>query len=173
MTIRLSPEHGLNPSVALCYFCQEPKGLALLGAMSPARRDRLFGPGHKSPMDTPTSAEAPRQATYDEEPCDACKKLMELGVILISYDPAQSGEDPRNPWRTGGWCVVRDDGVRRLLDDKETKLLDAILERRFVFVEDKVWDAVGLPRGPQKGESTDDEGGLEGETTEPGGEPPG
>jgi len=145
MSIRISAQHGVNPSVGLCFFCQEAKEVVLLGAMSPARRDALFGPGHSSPNDTQYSAEAPHEAIYNMEPCATCDSFMRQGIILISVDPDQSGEDHLNPWRTGGWCVVTEDAVKRWFTGT---MLNSVMHRRFAFVEDKVWDHLGLPRGP-------------------------
>jgi hypothetical protein len=31
--VYLSPRHGVNPSLDLCFFCQEPKGVVLFGRM--------------------------------------------------------------------------------------------------------------------------------------------
>lgn len=143
MSIRVSPEHGVNPSAGLCFYCQKPKEVVLLGAMSPDRRDKLFGPGHSSHSDTPYSAEAPREAVYNMEPCDECNDFMEKGIIFISVDPAKSGDDHLNPWRSGGWCVVTENAVQRLFTGTR---LSSVMHRRFVFVEDEVWNKIGLPR---------------------------
>lgn len=145
MSIRISPEHGVNPSVGLCFYCQKAKEVVLLGAMSPAKRDQLFGPGLASHNDTPFSAEAPREAIYNMEPCNECDGYMKQGVIFISVDPTQSNEDHLNPWRSGGWCVVAEDAVRRWFTGT---MLNSVLHRRFAFVEDEVWDQLGLPGKP-------------------------
>jgi len=146
MSIRISKEHGVNPSVGLCFFCQKAKEVVLLGALSPARRDVLFGPGHSSHSDTPHSAEAPHEAIYNMEPCDECEGFMKQGIIFISVDPDKSGDDHLSPWRTGGWCVVTEDAVKRWF---KGTMLNSVLHRRFSFVEDAVWDQLGLPRGPE------------------------
>jgi hypothetical protein len=149
MSIRVSQEHGVNPSLGLCFYCRKAKEVVLLGAMSPQRREKLFGPGHESYSDTPYSAEAPREAVYNMEPCDECTNWMKQGVILISYDPAKTEEGARDPWRTGGWVVLRDEAISRVLDGN---IRDQILEKRFSFVEDEVWNKLGLPRGAADGE---------------------
>lgn len=114
MSIRLHPKHGLNPTMTTCFFCNEPKDILLLGA---AYKD-----------------EAPHQiGCVDKEPCNKCKSYMEQGIITISV---RDGEKSDNPYRTGGWCVLREYFFERNVDSKE--LLDSILEKRVVFLEDTV-----------------------------------
>lgn len=123
--IRLSPKHGVNPSLDQCFYCMEDKGIVLFGAMK-------------------GDAEAPRKICMDKEPCSQCKELMEQGVILISVDEDKT-EDMNNPWRTGGWCVVKEDFIKRVFQPKE--LVQRVLEQRCAFMPDDAWDMLGLPRG--------------------------
>jgi len=125
MGIRISEKHGVNPSLSQCFVCMEAKGLVLLGKL----------PGDK---------EAPRQMCIDKEPCDKCKAWMEQGVILISV---KDGEENDNPYRTGGWVVIKDEAIRRMVKPQE--LCDSIIARRMAFVPDEAWDAMGLPRENQ------------------------
>src|SRR5947208_1408802 len=66
------------------------------------------------------------------QPCNQCKEYMAAGVILITIDDEKSergwnrpppGEDGRgfmpNPYRTGGFFVLRDEAVRRIFDGGE------------------------------------------------------
>ena len=133
MGITLSPKHGVNPSVGLCFFCQKPKEVLLFG--------RLKG-----------DAQAPHEVTANMEPCDECAGLMKQGVILISVDPALT-EDRNNPWRSGGWCVVRNEALERWkAAGMDATLVDSMLEKRMGFIEDEAWDRIGLPR-PQAEEA--------------------
>ena len=144
--IRVSSEHGVNPSVGLCYFCNEPKEVVLLGALSPQRRDQIFGPelsAEAAHEDVGNSAAAPRQAVYNMEPCAKCEEYMRLGIICISVDPVHT-TDKRNPHRTGGWAVVREEAVQRALAN-EAELLKEVLAKRVMFIEDEVWLLLGLP----------------------------
>ena len=100
-----------------CFFCGEAKEVLL------DRRLRKT---------------LPKIAVYDHEPCDKCKEWMEQGIILISV---RQGSDAKNPFRTGGWAVIREDAFKRIFKDS-----DEALKKRVAFVEDEVWDAVGLPR---------------------------
>jgi hypothetical protein len=90
---------------------------------------------------------APRRVCLDHEPCDECKKLMEQGIILISVKDSDVGSD--NPYRTGGWVVVKDEAIKRALKGDAGK---GILASRIAFVPDLIWDAMGLPRGEHEAE---------------------
>jgi hypothetical protein len=124
--VKLSPKHGVNPMVTQCFFCLEDSGVALLGRL-------------------PGDAEAPRHGCIDRTPCSRCEDLMRQGVILVSTRDVDDGKE--NPYRTGGWVVVRDEAIRRIVQPSE--LADRIIEMRFAFVPDTTWDAIGLPREPE------------------------
>lgn len=124
MSIRMSPKHGVNPSVAVCFYCNEDTGELILPGM--LRGDK----------------EAPARAVWDRVPCDKCKQHMRDGVILISVRDGESGD---NPYRTGGWCVVTDAYIRRVVT--ETDLAEDICSKRVAFIPDEAWDLMGLPRG--------------------------
>lgn len=145
----------------LCFFCLEPASILL------DTRVAAWRPNAKVGFDD-------SKAVYFVEVCPDCEKLMEQGIILISvkdgesekvamdYELAQaeyarleskngrswSQQHPfryiPNPYRTGGWCVVTEEGMRNMMNPG--KALAHILERRWSLVEDSVWDAIGLPR---------------------------
>jgi hypothetical protein len=127
----LSPEHGLNPSLEQCFVCMKDVRVILFGRMK-------------------GDAEAPRRVCLDKEPCADCKKWMEQGVVLISVDEEKSKGDMQNPYRTGGWIVVRDDFIERVVQPEE--LRKAILKKRMAFIPDEAWDMLGLPRGESRKE---------------------
>lgn len=62
--IKISPKHGVNPSMIICPYCREPKGIALMGRL-------------------PQDREAPKEVIADYEPCDNCKKLFAGGVLCL------------------------------------------------------------------------------------------
>ena len=121
-SITLSPKHGVNPSLAVCFYCGKDSGTIVLPG-------RMKG-----------DAEAPRRAVWGMEPCKECAGYMAQGIILISV---RSGPPDRNPYRTGGWVVVRDEAVRRMITTQE--LLAQVLKCRWAFVPDDAWNLVGLP----------------------------
>ena len=127
-SIRLSPKHGVNPTMGVCPICNEPSGtIMLLGLIKGKERS---DPG------------APRYVR-DDQPCDKCVEYMEQGVIFISVRDGQP--ESQNPYRTGKFCVVTDEGVRRIVETPE--LLADILKKRVAFIEDATWELIGLPTG--------------------------
>ena len=74
----------------------------------------------------------------DKEPCPKCKDYMKQGVILISV---RDGESANNPFRTGGWCVVKDEA--NMFQDIEQ--MKPMLKSRVGFIEDSAWLRLGLP----------------------------
>lgn len=63
---------------------------------------------------------------------------MKKGTIFISVKDGESGD---NPYRTGGWIVLKQEAVDKLFKDKPPKI---------AFVEDTLWDNLGFPRGEVK-----------------------
>lgn len=124
--IYVSPRHGVNPSVAQCFFCMEDKNEVVLFGM-------LRG-----------DVEAPRQACIDYEPCDKCAAIMQAGIILVSVRAGEEQkEDNKNPYRTGGWVALKEEALRRIITPPE--VVDHILRTRFAFVPDDAWVRLGLP----------------------------
>ena len=115
-SIRLHREHGLNPTITVCFICGKDKNeIALLGA------------AYKE--------QAPMHMCINKEPCDECKKMMDMGVLLVSV---RDGTDHENPYRTGGMCVVKPEAAQRWFT--------TLGKGRMAFVEDTAWDQIGLPR---------------------------
>lgn len=127
--IRLSAKHGINPSLEQCFVCGEAKGVVLFGRL-------------------PQDQEAPKQVCLDQEPCPKCKGYMAQGVILISVREPKDPEEHKNPYRTGGWCVVREDMIRRVFTGPA---VEQVLRKRVAFMPDAAWDLIGLPREADKG----------------------
>jgi hypothetical protein len=107
-----------------CFFCNQPKEILL---------DRRL------------KVSLPMNAVYDKEPCDKCKEYMTMGILIISVRDGESGD---NPYRTGGWWVVKEDFIKRIM--KEGELRDNILKMRVLFLEDSVADKLGLIKGSQE-----------------------
>lgn len=124
MTIRLSAKHGVNPSLSVCYFCGLDKNEVVL-------------PGR-----LPGDAEAPRKAVWNKEPCDQCKEYMAQGIIFVGVNGPEVEKQPFAN-RTGKFCVIKEDAVKRLL--KPGEMLSDILSRRAAFVPEDAWTALRLP----------------------------
>lgn len=123
-SIKLSKKHGLNPAIPKCFYCGEDKNeLILAGKMKGDQK-------------------APQGMVWDEQPCDKCMAHMEKGIILISVNE-QLSTDPRNPYRTGGFAVVREEMIRRMVYPQQ--LAKQIIKKRVAFIPDDAWEALGLP----------------------------
>lgn len=125
MGIMVSPQHGLNPGLEQCFFCLEDIGVLFFG--------RLEG-----------DKVAPKRICKGPESCcEKCASYMEQGVILISVREPTSEEERKNPYRTGGFVVLKDESIQRVLTGD---VVDHILKARFAFLPDEVWDMLGLPK---------------------------
>lgn len=96
-SIKVSPKHGLNPCMPVCFFCgKERNEIVLFGKIG--REDK----------------EAPMKAVVDFEPCDECKKKFAEGVLLIEV--TQSPEYIGMPiapdaYPTGRYVVVKPEAL--------------------------------------------------------------
>jgi len=106
--IPISPKHGLNPSMVTCFWCGKTMGVALVGRIR---------------KDGDNDAEAPREACFDLNPCEDCKKKFATGVLAIEVvqDGSKFGGNTRfalpvkgrEPmWPTGRWVVVRPEAMK-------------------------------------------------------------
>lgn len=66
MSIRVSPKHGVNPSLSACFFCGGDKNEIVLTGMM--RGD----------------VQAPHRAVWNKEPCDTCQGYMKSGITLLA-----------------------------------------------------------------------------------------
>lgn len=73
--VRLSPRHGVNPTLAVCFWCGEERGdIALLGRIG-GREDR----------------QAPHRAVVDFQPCEKCRTSMNSGFTLMEATAYPNG----------------------------------------------------------------------------------
>lgn len=120
-SIRISPEHGVNPSIAVCFFCGKDKGLVMLG--------KLKG-----------DAKAPKRAIYDYKPCEECQKKLAQGVGVIEVTTVNNQTIPIQPgaWPTGRWCVIPKEAAERLFKEQAKHpivLLEDCLYKELVKTE--------------------------------------
>ena len=123
-----------SPTIALtkCYFCNEDYEIIM-------SRRLTINPDPK--------IEEMNGKVIDMSPCPKCQELMKKGIILITFDPAKSEPEwykskMPNPYRTGGWFVVTEDGFKRMVNNKG--LVDYALKARWLFIEHEVAVRVGL-----------------------------
>ena len=103
-SIRISPKHGLNPTIPVCFFCGKEKNeLILMGRLK-------------------DDAEAPKNTFFDYEPCEECRKKFEQGILLIGV--SETSPDGRPPiakgvYPTGVYAVVKREAIERLFGPEE------------------------------------------------------
>jgi hypothetical protein len=154
-SILLDSKHGVNPAVTKCFYCNKDSGLALFGQLTPAMKRAI----HKTGKTTHDNGAAPHGLVVDMTPCHECEEFMQQGIILISCREPKDKDEEKNPYRTGGWVVVRDEYIQRVV---RGELANHILRARFSFLPDDAWDMLGLPRGEQ---DVSDNGDNQGEGT--------
>ncbi len=101
--IKVSPKHGVNPTIPICFWCGEEKGeIALLGKL-------------------PGDAEAPRNMVLDYEPCECCRAKMAMGFTLMeaTNSPNENGrvEAQEGVYPTGRFMVIKKDVALRAFGD--------------------------------------------------------
>ena len=116
MSLRLHNKYGVNPTIPTCYFCGKEKNeILLLGAAYKGKPPMHIG-------------------VVDKQPCDECKKLMGMGVLLISVRDGESGD---NPYRTGHVAVIKEEAAQKIFKEG--------FKGRVAFIEDSAWTKIGLP----------------------------
>jgi hypothetical protein len=114
-SIRLHPEHGVNPTVTVCFFCNKDTGVALLGAGFKGR--------------------APHRMVMNYEPCEECQANMAKGITLIeaTEQPNHAGQPElqKGVYPTGRWAVITEDAAKRWF---LPNVVPQILEKRKAFV---------------------------------------
>jgi hypothetical protein len=90
-------------------------------------------------------------------PCPTCEGYMKQGIILLTIDSNKSDKDWHtrpagkpldqtwipNPYRTGGFVVVREEAIGTLLG-VDTELFKQAQQRRFMFIEHETAVSIGL-----------------------------
>jgi hypothetical protein len=137
MGLRIDDEHGLNPSLDICFYCQEAMGVNLFGKLDKKTNDAFKEAGL-----TTGDGEAPRGLVTHKEPCDKCRGLMELGIIAICVSDDSDPQD-ENPHRLGPWAVLKDDFFERMVSSEP--VLASIKQARWAFIPQEAWKALGLP----------------------------
>lgn len=131
--IVISEKHGLNPSLALCYWCGEPSGAVVLCG-------RLKG-----------DERAPATVLLDYEPCDTCRGKWGDGVVFIETTPTPNlASQPAIQERpalypTGRLVVVKRERLEQkpYIIQPETMRL-SILKQGRCFIEPEAWRKLGF-----------------------------
>lgn len=126
--IKISPQHGLNPTIPVCMFCGKEKNeVVLLGKIGGRNED----------------IEAPRNMIFDYEPCDECKAKIGDGILVIGVKP-RNGRNimpiMNDLVPTGTWCAMTEEAVIHSfdLDGKNAVLKDAVIKTRRLLVDNEI-----------------------------------
>lgn len=121
-SIRISPRHGLNPTIPVCFWCGRDKNeIVFMGYI----RDK-----------TGNDIAAPMHMVIDYEPCQQCYENMKRGVTLIEAtrepNAVTSVELQQNVYPTGRYAVIE-----RCAADRAFNGFSGIEE---VFVEPELFE---------------------------------
>ncbi len=117
-SIKMSPKHGLNPCIPVCFFCGKQKNeIALMG--------KLKG-----------DAQAPMSAVINYDPCDECYANWQMGVPLIRVStkqpvkdaPPLQKNDGKELYPTGQYVVMTQEGVSRVFGIESEKGSPVLIE---------------------------------------------
>ena len=114
MSITLSKEHGINPSVDTCFICGKETSLV------------LFGASYKD--ENGKTTEAPRTVCSGGL-CDTCQKVIDEGGIF--FIAVKDGERGNNPYRTGQIGALKEEAVQRMFPDFPYKKINYIEESAY------------------------------------------
>lgn len=100
--IKISPKHGLNPTIPVCFWCGKQKNeIALMGRMT-------------------DDIEAPKNMVLDYVPCEECQSHMAMGVAVLeaSDHPNTEGQPPmqKGVYPTSRFVVVTTDCANRVFN---------------------------------------------------------
>jgi hypothetical protein len=128
--IKLSPEHGLNPTIPVCFWCGEDRNeVAILGKID--KQD----------------SEAPMRMVMDYEPCDKCKEFFDKGIQIIGCEttPIADGQFPimtneeLSYYPTGTTIVVPEDWAKDFLKENEQEdAIDSVMKARRLLMADNL-----------------------------------
>lgn len=110
-SVKLSPKYGVNPTIAVCFWCGNEKNeIALMGHIGDGRKHEDF--------------EAPRCSVIDYEPCECCRNGMESGftVMEATNEPNErtSVEIQNGVYPTGRFVVLKNEAADRIFGESFT-----------------------------------------------------
>ena len=121
--IKLSPKHGLNPTIPVCAWCGEPKNeIALMGQIGDRRKGE--------------DLEAPKNCVLDYEPCDHCKEQWSQGVAILEattkrpepYRPPMKQENCVDIYPTMRMVVIRAESASQIFGQEMSAGQKILLE---------------------------------------------
>lgn len=100
MSIKVSKQFGVNPSVEKCAVCGKDMGLVLFGASYKDANGKTI--------------EAPSAVCLGHL-CDDCKKVIDQGGVFIIE--VRDGESGKNPYRTGRLVGIKREAAERMFKE--------------------------------------------------------
>lgn len=126
-SIKISPKHGLNPSITKCFWCGSDKNeLVLMGKL-------------------PGDEKAPMHCIMDYDPCDKCKEAWSKGITLIGVTKTAAHKDQLpisqnqdgNVYPSGNLACITEEAVKRLFSDNKTaEIRETLLKKRIAYFEE-------------------------------------
>lgn len=114
MSVRVSKEHGINPSTDTCFICGKEISVV------------LFGTAYKD--ENGKTAEAPKKVCTGQL-CDNCQKVIDEGGIF--FIAVKDGESGKNPYRTGQVAALKEEAVQKMFPDFSYQKINYIEETVF------------------------------------------
>lgn len=122
-SIPLSPKHGVNATIPVCFWCGKPKNeIAFLGKVVRRETKKTVYGGISTKVVDP-DWEAPMYTVLNYDPCEACQADWQKGVVLVEVTdfPNNKGQSPivKEPhflYPTSHWCVCTVEAANRLFD---------------------------------------------------------
>lgn len=114
MSVIISKEYSVNPSVDTCFICGKETNLVLFGTSYKDENNKI--------------AEAPRNVCTGGL-CGTCQKVIDEGGIF--FIAVQDGETGKNPWRTGQIGALKEEAVQKLFPDFPYKKINYIEESAY------------------------------------------
>lgn len=118
MSIELSPKHGVNATIPVCFWCGKEKNeIALMGRVR--ERDPRTGRAVRG-----SDVEMPMRAVLDYEPCDCCKEQFSQGVHIIECSPDRVDGRPAMTkdneghiiYPTGRFIVMKSEAAKNIFN---------------------------------------------------------
>lgn len=119
MSVTLSPRYGVNPTIPVCFWCgEERREVALLGHIGDSRKHE--------------DIEAPMHMVLDYEPCNECRKHMDMGFTVMeattSPNSVTNVEIQSGVYPTGRYTVLKMDAAIRIFQGIDTSRKKAFVD---------------------------------------------
>ena len=124
-------EHNVEVALTKCFICGNDSDIVMNSILTKKHADSIKEMHGK---------------VITKEPCSKCEKYMDEGIILISADESKT-DDIDNPYRTGGFFVVKEEAVKGFMIEP---MLSDVLKKRICFIEHQIAEDLGLFKFAEK-----------------------